>query len=215
MSGLVEGQRGDFFAPPKAALTPIHQVGGVFCAGKLVRMERDGSLPDCCVDCNQPAEGRRLSRTVYWTPVTIRWLLIAVPFLLPPVIMLAGLHAGAVLFWPLALLMMMVNAVLRKKVAIELGECRRHARMRSAVYAATIACTVLTVVLVAVSLTNHEFGATILPVLLAMVPLMLILALVHGRLGAQKVALTRVEGDVLWLRGCGSAFRAALPTAPR
>lgn len=214
MPGLADRQQSDIFAPPKAVLTRIDQVGGVFAAGKLVRMERDGSLPDRCVACNQPADGHRLSRTAYWTRATIRWLLIAVPFLLPSVVMLAGAPIGAMLFWPLALLMVIVNAFVRKKVTIDLGECSRHARMRSAVHAGTIACTILTVVLAAVSLTNHDYDAIILPVMFAMVPVMLILALVHGQLGAQKVALARVDGHLLWLRGCGSAFRDALPGAP-
>ena len=204
----------DVFAPPKAALTDTRQRGNVYCVGKLVRMDRAGSLPDRCVVCNGDANGERVSHAAYWTPPTTRWVMIAIPFVVLGAGMVGGSVEGALLFWPVVLLMVIANALVREKVTLDIGECRRHARTRTISYASAMASVLATIALVIVSLLAREYNDRILSAMLAMIPLMAVFAGVQARIGTRKVAVARLDDTHLWIKGCGKPFREALPPMP-
>ena len=50
--------------PPVLAAEVVSQ--GLYCKGRVLVMHKRAVLPDRCVKSNQPAEGRRLRRNLYW-----------------------------------------------------------------------------------------------------------------------------------------------------
>ena len=95
------------YAPPKASLEAVVP-GAVWRDGKLVRMDRQGALPDRCVVCNEHAS-KRIARTLYWSPTAWRIFCWVAP--------VALLVAGSTLRIPMLLL--------------DLGACERHRRLRT------------------------------------------------------------------------------------
>jgi hypothetical protein len=171
-------------------------------------MDREGALPDRCVLCNGEA-GRRVPRTLYWSPPTWRVLALAVPF---------GFFAAGiglkqpwllVAFWPAAIAMAVVHYIVRKKLALEVGICTQHYR-RSNVLTG-VAISALAFAVLAGFIVPEGTAIRIALFLLAIAAFML----VQRVAGVHAVSLKRLDARYAWLGSTGKAFREALPEVPR
>jgi len=172
-----------------------------------VRIERRGALPARCVVCNEPAR-RSLPRSLYWSPVAWRVGALLTPFALLIVGIFTGTLALLVLFWPAVIVLTIAHLFVRTKLAVELPLCERHWRGGLVVRGLSIAAVVAVLVVVA-GLTR--FPTLVLPVLSVAV---IAFAIAQGFIGAQRVALKRVDPEHAWLGGMGRPFREALPELP-
>lgn len=200
------------YAPPQAELDAPRPADAAWRDGKLVRMDRDGSLPGRCVTCNAPALAKRVERTLYWTPWQWRAVVWATPLVLLG-LMSAGLWMAGALIMPALLVLAIANAIIRKRVDLELGVCARHARLRQALGWTGIACMVA---VIGLPFASPEIGVDRISIAIGAALLALTgVGLAYGYATAQRVALKRLTAQHLWLKGTGAAFRNALPEAPR
>jgi hypothetical protein len=192
------------YAPPAARLENPRQVGAVWREGKLVAMEHDGQLPPRCVRCNSSAEPKRLARTLYWTPPAWRWSLLAV-FVFLLVMIFSGSQLAALAFWPAAIVAVIANWFVRKKVAVDFPLCARHQRIGTVLTWAAVGSLAACVGLSLWTIENAQIA------FVGMLVLMLVLGTVRARTGAHAVGLARLEGSRAWLKGIGASFRESLP----
>jgi hypothetical protein len=80
---------------------------GIWCEKKTLVLGARAILPDRCIKCNEPANGNRLKRNLYWHPQG--WY----------ALILLNLVIYAV-----------VAAIVRKRANIEVGLCAKHHRAR-------------------------------------------------------------------------------------
>jgi hypothetical protein len=172
-----------------------------------VRIDRAGGLPDRCVICNRPAEGRRVKRTLYWSPKAWR---IGTAAVLVGFAAIGGAIAPYVLyaFWPLVLVLIIANLFVRKSLKLEIGICRRHALRRNALRGLSIASMVL---LAASFFLLQVERSTAYLLLVASTIGVLALAIVQALVGIQAMRLSELSADHAWLSGTGAPFREALP----
>jgi hypothetical protein len=102
-----------YAAPLDASVLNAEIIGsksGIWRDGNKLVMYKGARLPDRCVHCNAPANGRRLNRTLYWHHPLIY------------LVVLAGV-----------LVYVIVALVVRKKAVVAIGMCDRHytRRLRS------------------------------------------------------------------------------------
>jgi hypothetical protein len=171
-------------------------------------MDRDGSLPDRCVVCNAQA-GRRVSRTLYWSPAAWRYSSVLAPFALLFAGVLLGIPWLALAFWPSIIVLGIAHYVVRKKMKLDLGICERHRRQRNLLQALSIAS--LAGALIIMTFLPSEGS---LEALVAAVAVIIVLAVLQSFLGVQAVSLRRLDGEHAWLGGTGRHFREALPELP-
>jgi len=164
-------------------------------------MDRNSALPDRCIACNQPAEGYRLRRKLYYSPAAWKVGASLTPFL----VLLAGawldLPYAAMAFWPLVVVLIIANFFVRKSVKLEVGVCPRHRELRFALITLSWVC----VAGVAVGVFTHPLF------ILAAVAALLVMLALQSFLGAQPLRLTELSREHAWLAGTGEAFRGALP----
>src|SRR5690349_16062585 len=102
----------------------VESTAGIWRDGNRLVMYKGATLPDRCVHCNEPANGRRLKRTLYWHHPLIY------------LVVLAGV-----------LVYVIVALVVRKRAVVMIGMCDRHYawRLRSMLlwWLITAACAVL------------------------------------------------------------------------
>jgi hypothetical protein len=197
------------YAPPAAELDTEHQVGGVFHVGKLVRMDRNGSLPGRCVACNAPAESRRVARTLYWA----RWEWRLFIWILPPALLglaAAGLELAGMIFIPAVLVLIIANVIIRRRMDVAIGLCARHWRMRRTLGWLGVAASLSIFPLVIVTLRESVFQFLVPASMLAT----LALGIAYAYTGAQRVAIYRLDARHVWLKGAGRGFCEALPEPP-
>lgn len=196
------------YAPPAAEIEVRAQIGAVAQDGKLVRMERNGQLPERCITCNAPAVPARVSRKLYWTPLRWRlgaWAVALVLFAL----MVLGYTYAAVVFWPTVLILAVVNMALRKRVTLDLGICERHRRRRALLYGSAVTFVLLVIVVTLVAIfTGKDFAG---PWILVLMPLMLLLGAADNLSPVNGVRIAKVDSRHLWLKRTGKAFRDSLP----
>jgi hypothetical protein len=185
----------------------------VWREGRLVRMERSGRLPDRCVTCNRPAAAYRLARKFYWTPPIWRVASIAAPLLA----LAAGIALQSpmllALFWPLVLVLMLANAFVRKKLALELGLCPLHRRVRATMIGVSLLALTATIAALAFYVVGYAALSPL--VFLSSIGATLLLALIQVFAGVPRVSLRKLNAENAWLAGTGRAFREALPELPR
>ena len=174
-------------------------------------MDRGGALPDRCVICNAEAGGQRVAQKLYWSPLA--WKICA--GLAPFVVLGIGISTQTWwmvgMFWPLAIVLVLVNMFVRKSLRVELGICGRHRRIRAVMRALSILC------LVGVGAGVwfiREAPAQAYVVLLGSIAAILLLALVQSFSGIQVLRLKELTAHHAWLARTGKAFRAALPELP-
>jgi len=205
------------YAPPTAEVDTPHEAGEVCREGKLLRMDRNATLPSRCVACNAPAP-RRVDRTLYWSPVGWRIAAWGIPALLLLLLFSGGDIAviSITAFWPTVILLAIVNAIVRSKLELEIPLCARHARVRSATTWAIWSAILVSVGLVFAVLSDLDrIPAEIVGYAgLGLVGVMAIASLVRIVSAADRVALKRLDAQRAWLKRAGEPFRASFPEAP-
>jgi len=170
-------------------------------------MDRTGTLPDRCVACNAAADGYRMRRKLYCSPLAWKIGAVAVPF----VALFIGIGTSSELlmasFWPIAILAAIAHLFIRRSLRLEFGVCARHRRLRYALIALSIACMV--------GVFTGMFGFRAFPgaplVLLGSLVGLLALVVVQSYAGAQALALRTLSDEHAWLSGTGAPFRSELP----
>ncbi|HUQ76018.1 MAG TPA: hypothetical protein VM183_14940, partial [Burkholderiales bacterium] len=184
--------------------------GTLWREGKLVRMDRGGALPDRCVVCNEQSSGKRVARTLYWSPALWRNLSAATPFLLAIAGIAFSLPLLVLLFWPAVIVIAIAHTIVRKKLKLELAACQRHHRQRNVLGGLSLAAMAG---MVAVFLNWAPTMATVVG-LLAAVGVLVALAVVQSYVGVHAVKLKKLDSQHAWLSGTGKTFREALPELP-
>jgi hypothetical protein len=197
------------YAAPKAKLEHDAVAGSLWRAGNLVRIDRGGALPDRCLVCNQPAEGYRLSRSLYCVPPAWKWGAPIAPF----AVLFAGVNLNSdvlmLSFWPLAIILFIANVFIRKSMKLAVGLCPRHRRIGLILQSIMVLCFVG----VFAPILPIDYSLRF-PLLMGASLGLLVLGLVQSFTGIQRLTLKELTGEHAWLGGTGSRFRDQLPELP-
>ena len=174
-------------------------------------MDRTGALPDRCIVCNADAGGHRVTRKLYWSPLSWRLVAVATPFVVMGIGIAAQIPLLAVLFWPMVLVMMTVHTFVRKKLELEIGMCRVHQRWLAGVRWVSALFIVGVLASMALWRTHPGLAGTLL---LGSIGGMVVAGIAQGVAGVQAVALNRLDQKHAWLSGAGRRFRETLPELP-
>ncbi|MEA3192352.1 MAG: hypothetical protein QOD26_685 [Betaproteobacteria bacterium] len=168
-------------------------------------MDRAAALPDRCVICNEPAHSGRVKRKLYWTPTAWRvWTLAIVV-----VVIALGmwvLRPLLMAFWPLVIVLVVVNMFIRKSLKLELGICPRHRRRRNILRGLSVACLLL--VGSSFSIIGVNPTAAYVTLFFSAVAL-LALAGVQAFVGVQAIRLTELSPSHAWPRASASRSAAS------
>jgi len=170
-------------------------------------MDRASALPDRCVVCNAPAEGYRLSRKLYWSPLAWRAGALIAPFAAMALGLYLDVAILAMSFWPLVILLLITHTFVRKSLKLELGVCPRHRRLRNTFIALSTAC----IAGVFAGILSFQTGIVGIMILLGSVVGLLVLAVMQSYFGAQAIRLKELSPEHAWLARTGAAFRSELP----
>jgi len=174
-----------------------------------VCMERSAELPARCVVCNEAASSR-ISRKLYWSPGWWRAFGGVAPFAL----LAAGFYAGQSwlvgYFWPLVVILIIVNFFMRQSLKLALGVCGRHRKQRRVVIGSSLVAMAI-MLLGLLNITAFSWATWALG---GGAVLMAILALAQSYIGVQAVSLKSLDARHAWLARTGKPFREALPELP-
>ncbi len=204
------------YAPPTAPLELTEQCGEVLSEGKLVRIDRNGRLPDRCVLCNEPGFGKRLDRRSVCSPRS--WRLTAIGL---PAAMFAAIHMAPFgvlkalflpwVFMPLVLIVLLVHLFVRERVRFDYALCKAHWRLHVQLFAISVTALLMVIVLLFGLITSR--GSYPAVAMLIMIGVMVLLELGRRYLGPLRVTASKTGPHHIWLRGTGAAFRDSFPTA--
>jgi hypothetical protein len=176
----------------ESVLTPelIQPSGGIWRDGNRLVMYKGATLPDRCVHCNSPAEGRRLLRRLYWHSPWIYLLILASVWIY-----------------------IIVALIVRQKAVVSIGLCNQHyrRRMRSILvwWLITLACVALFSVGVAATPRNQAPWAILAAVVIFVGNLFFAVAI------TRPVAPTKIDEQYVWLKKIHPDFLAAFPAVPQ
>ena len=145
-------------------------------------MGRDARLPDRCVKCNAPAQGRRLKRNLFWHPPLV-YLLLLVNLLV----------------------FIIVGSITRKKATIEIGLCQKHAARRKADLLIAWLLGLTSVGLLFAGLTAELW------VLGACGGVLLLVAMIFGAIRVPLVSARKIDRERIHLNGVCKPFLHTLP----
>jgi hypothetical protein len=174
------------YAPPKSIIEParLDSLGRCWRKGNLLFMEQGAALPCRCVKCNAPVTTPIKARKIYWHAPG--WfLLILVNLLIYAIVALA----------------------IRKKATIAPGLCPKHASRRNAWMAFGWLGSLGGLFLGMWGLISQHGDFIGIGFLLFFV------ALIAGLIGARIVTPTRIDPQLITLKGCGREFLDSLPSA--
>ncbi|HEV3339822.1 MAG TPA: hypothetical protein VG125_05680 [Pirellulales bacterium] len=160
--------------------------GGVWREAKTLVMWKDAVLPDRCVRCNAPANGRRLRRTLYWHHPLI-WLIV----LISPLIYI------------------IVALIVRQKAVVAIGMCDRHYARR---LKSILAWWLITAVCVGIFWYGIESNAGWF-ILAAVIAFLLNLCFAVAI--STPVAPTRIDDHYVWLKKIHPDYLAQFPWMPQ
>jgi hypothetical protein len=153
--------------------------------GQLV-MRKDATLPDRCVKCNGPANGKRLTKKYQWhNPIWYSLLLCgALPYLI-------------------------VALIVRKQVQLSLGLCEQHfAKRRTAILIGSLV-TVLSFVMFIAGVGLKSPVVTLLGF-----PLFFF-GLFYLVFSMTPIAIQKMDDHYVWLKRINKDYLASLPEAPQ
>lgn len=158
----------------------------VWRSGKKLIMNRDAILPPRCVKCNEPAEENTITRKIYWIP---------------------GAYYLLILISPIILLI--VAALVRKRAEVTFCICPRHrAKYRMLNWtAAGLFLSSIGLFFGGAAMVGGNFGAILL--LLGFVALLA--SLFVAAYGGRVVYASRIDKEMLTLKGAGPEFLAQFP----
>jgi hypothetical protein len=164
---------------------PSGAAGGIWREDRLLVTRSETPFPDRCVRCNEPADGYRLRRRLYWHPPAF-YLLILVSI------------------W----IYIIVALCIRKKAALDIGLCPRHRNMRKWSFILGWGGFVGGVGLII-------YGATAGYGWVIFGGVLLILAgIICGVILGARVSAAKITPNNVWLRGVNRDFLAGLPDWP-
>ena len=150
---------------------------GMYWEGRRLVCRSGTPFPDYCVKCNAPANGFRLKRVLYWQ------------------------HPAYYLFiFCNILVLLIVLLIVRKKAVLEVGLCDEHRQIRkTAILVAWLSFLGgLGLVIVAVKWSLGWLG------LVGAVAM--IFGAVYGAVRGRCIAATRIDKDVVWVKGVNPDF---------
>jgi hypothetical protein len=170
-----------FFQRIKEGVRPVGAL--LWRSGKVMVFTVGAELPDRCVKCNAPANGRRLKRTLYYHHPAVYLLL------------LCNL-----------LIFVIVALLVRKRAELRIGLCDRHLalRKRNLLISWGLALAGLIMIVAAVAYDTLWPGLTGGAVVLG--------SAFYGLLTTQMVSAQRIENDRAWVRGVCREYLDLLPT---
>ena len=181
------------YAPPASSLVPSAKetTDGVWRSGNLLVMDRDASLPDRCVSCNEPSV-QRLVRRLQWHS---SWVYILAIFNL------------------LIYALVALSVVERAKIEVPL--CERHVRRRRTGIAIAWGIALLGMAVPFAVLGIGPQDDSALPVLSVFTLILsLPIALVLGNAMGRPVIPRKIDHRYIWLRKCSKRLLETLPPAP-
>ncbi len=174
---------------PQASLVPQTAPGRIWRQGDLLVVQKGSNLelPDRCVKCNAPAEGRRLRRKLYWHHPAL-FLLVLLNLILYAIVAMA----------------------VRKSADLRIGICERHlARRRQATVTGwMLALAGLALVIIgAARLQKNE------AVLYAVITgaSLIVGGVVFGIVGSNVVTAKKIDEYFAWVKGVCPEYLAELP----
>ncbi|MBC8025435.1 MAG: hypothetical protein H7Y89_05565 [Steroidobacteraceae bacterium] len=175
------------YAPSRASLQPAPAIGSetadVWRDGKWLVMDVDATLPHRCVKCNAPAVMPMKRKVLYWHHPAIYLLL---------------------LFW--IVIYVIVAAIVRKTIKLEVGLCEEHRRARqNALIIGVIG--MFGSIPAAMGLAELDQPGLALLVGIGGFIGFVIYLLVKARILYAK----KIDSDEARLGGCGEEFLASLP----
>ena len=165
----------------------IQPTGGIWRDGKRLVMWKGATLPDRCVRCNAPANGRRLKRTLYWHH---------------PLVFLVVL-AGVLVY-------VIVALVVRKKAVVTIGLCDRHYQRRLYAILAWWLITLACAGSLWFGIANHGQPPWLIWAAIVGFFGNLFFAVAITR----PVAPVRIDDHYVWLKKTGTAYLAEFPPLP-
>jgi hypothetical protein len=171
-----------FFQSLKEGIQPAGI--GVWRHFSQLVMTKDAQLPDRCTMCNNPANGFRLKRNLYWHPPA--WYLL----------ICAGLLIYAI-----------VALIVRKKASIEIGLCRTHVQKRKRAIA-------ITLLLIGVSILVVVLATIKEPTLILLSGAIFIGALIYGVVAVPPVTPAKITDRLVYLKGVSPAYLNMLSDFP-
>lgn len=157
--------------------------------GQLV-VTKSVELPDRCVKCNAPGDGRRLRRTLYWHHPALY------------LVILAGVLIYAV-----------VALVVRQQATVVVSLCPVHAaaRRRGILVASLIALAGVGSICGAVVVFGDRNFSDYTPFLVTGGILLLLAGAIYGAVRTRLLSAARMQGPYAWLKGAGPEFLETFP----
>jgi drug/metabolite transporter (DMT)-like permease len=153
--------------------------------GKLLITEKGAVLPDRCIKCNGPIEGRRIAKILYWHPPWVYLLLLVT-----------------------LLLYVVVALIIRKKAPIVVPICDRHYHVRLvAIISAWLAGIG--------GLAVFFYGLSQADGVMAIIGILGIIAgaVIYSVKGV-LVSARKLTEEHLWVHGCGPEYLKAFAEWP-
>jgi hypothetical protein len=182
------------YAAPVASLVPEYAGdNGVWRDADLLVVRKGSSLPDRCIKCNAQAGGLRKQLTLYWHS----------PWLYTLVILQL-------------LIYIVVSLIVRQKIVLPTGICRRHlARRRWAIFLAWLlffgglGATILGGCLMD-NRQRQAFGLTVL----WGGAIVMVGGVIYGVVASRLLWAKRIDPYFAWLKGACPEYLAELPDVP-
>lgn len=165
----------------EGAAPPV-ATGGLYRQKKLLVTRSETSMPDRCVKCNAPANGFRLKRQLFWH------------------------HPGLYLLILISLLIYIIAAlIVRKKAVLHIGLCEAHRTQRRWIIAGSWVAGLGGLGLLLAGIGWESWLAVLMGLIV------MFAGLVVGAVLGPVVAASRIDKDVVKVRGVGPQFLAELP----
>ncbi|HWB12342.1 MAG TPA: hypothetical protein VG826_24160 [Pirellulales bacterium] len=174
------------YAAPLAA-TPfdadvIEPQGGVWREFNTLVMWKDAQLPDRCIRCNAPANGRRLRRTLYWHHPLL-WLIVLVS----------------------PLIYIIVALIVRQKAIVAIGMCDDHYARRVRSILAWWLITAACIGMFWYGIVNQAAALLLASVVVFLGNLCFAVAI------SRPVVPTRIDDHYVWLKKIHPDYLAQFP----
>ena len=189
------------YAPPRSDLQqsapeapPANQlfgVGGVWRTGDLLVMQKGTTLPNRCLQCNQPASVQ-YPKKMYWHQPWLYLLL----FLGGPFIYIIG------------------SLVTRKKADVVLPLCGAHADKRKRAATISTLMMVAGLLLMFASCTQMEGSGDTFVLMAGPGFLLLFIGAIVNVAGANPIVPKKIDDYYVWMNKVSHSYLAALPPAP-
>ena len=150
-------------------------------------------FPDRCIKCNQPANGFRLKRKLYWQPPGYYFLFLICLF--------------SRLFY---LIILIILAIVCKKVTVHISLCQKHVAERKR--AIVVAWGILGLGLL--SLVGSAVFQNAIAIFIIIGLVFFLAAIIYGAVKGRSVVATKITKENAWIKGAKKEFLETLPEWP-